>query len=196
MEHRHLLPDEFEQLVDGEEGFGISPLRAHLRSCQECSAEFESRREIAYALDRLAHHSPSPLFAYRVMAQVQVFEPWHVSLRDTVRRFVPRTPAARIAAGTLAASVALVLTIGTVWLAFNVESATLFVQVALARARTGVLDGLSSALQSAFGREALAAVQATGTAGVFVLALALLLAVLLAALGFRAAAVASRRRRA
>ncbi|WP_434478239.1 hypothetical protein [Gemmatimonas sp.] len=100
---RHLRPDEIELLLDGEEGFGVAPLRAHARSCMECQAELESARELMFALDTLPDFAPSPAFADRVMSQVQVFEPWHVAATRAVEQFVPATRSARLAAGLGAA---------------------------------------------------------------------------------------------
>ena len=33
MNHRHLLPDEIDLLLDDEVGFGVAPLKAHVRDC-------------------------------------------------------------------------------------------------------------------------------------------------------------------
>ena len=51
MNHRHLLPDEIDQLVDSEAGFGIAPLKAHLRECADCHAEVEDARRLVSALE-------------------------------------------------------------------------------------------------------------------------------------------------
>ncbi|HZF68630.1 MAG TPA: hypothetical protein VEZ47_11365, partial [Gemmatirosa sp.] len=95
---RHLLPHEFDVLLDGDSGFGLGPLRAHVRDCAECRAEFEEAQAVLAELDRLPHLAPTPGFADRVMTEVQVFEPWHVALADTVRGFVPTSPAMRAVA--------------------------------------------------------------------------------------------------
>src|SRR5579871_5571050 len=88
MNHRHLLPDEIDQLLDGETGFGVAPLQAHLRDCEQCQAAFEEQREVVEALEHLPRLAPSPEFASRVMAQVQIYEPWHVAARDSVVAWV------------------------------------------------------------------------------------------------------------
>ena len=41
--HRHLLPNEIDLLVDGEAGFGVAPLRAHVAECDECRAQARRR---------------------------------------------------------------------------------------------------------------------------------------------------------
>ena len=76
---RHLLPEEFDLLVDAEAGldtgFGVAELRAHVRGCGDCAAELDAARAVAAELDALPHFVPSPVFADRVMQEVQVFEP-------------------------------------------------------------------------------------------------------------------------
>ena len=39
MNHRHLLPDEIDLLLDDEVGFGVAPLKAHIRDCADCRAQ-------------------------------------------------------------------------------------------------------------------------------------------------------------
>ena len=40
LHHRHLRPDEIDLLLDGEDGFGVAPLRAHVESCSSCQASW------------------------------------------------------------------------------------------------------------------------------------------------------------
>ncbi len=40
--NRHLLPEEIDLLIDGEAGFGVAPLKAHLRQCPECQSELDT----------------------------------------------------------------------------------------------------------------------------------------------------------
>jgi hypothetical protein len=129
------------------------------------------------------------------MAQVQVFEPWHVALRDSVRRLVPRTPAARWVAGVAAVVVASVITVAGIWTAVNCESAWLFAEVGVKRARTVLLSGVRTALETVFGRDALSAIGGTGSTGSVIAISVAIGVILVAAVGFRAAAIASRRRR-
>jgi hypothetical protein len=195
VEHRHLLPDEFEDILDGDVGEASAALRDHLDGCAECRAELTKRSELSRALDQMAHLGPAPLFSYRVMSQVQVFEPWHVTLRDTVRRLIPRTPAARWIAGVTAVAVASIITMAGIWAALNFESAWLFAEVGVKRARTAFLSSVRSVLESAFGRDALTAIEGSGAVGGIIAVSIVVGVVLIAAIGFRVAAVASRRRR-
>ena len=89
MNHRHLLPDEIDLLLDDEVGFGVAPLKAHIRDCADCRAQVDEARFVVDALEDLPHFAPSHTFADRVMSQVPVFVPWHVAARDTVRRWLP-----------------------------------------------------------------------------------------------------------
>ena len=105
MNHRHLLPNEIDLLLDGDVGFGVAPLRAHVAECTGCAAELEDARVVVQALDHVPHFSPSPLFAERVMARTQVFEPWHAALLHSVRGMLPAARAGRVVvAGTAAAN--------------------------------------------------------------------------------------------
>ena len=63
MNHRHLLPEEIDLLVDNEEGFGVAPLKAHIEQCERCRLEVESERLVVAELEQLPHLAPSPLFA-------------------------------------------------------------------------------------------------------------------------------------
>jgi hypothetical protein len=193
--HRHLLPDEIDLLLDGEVGFGVTPLRAHVRECPQCRAELEDARAIMAELERLPHLAPSPNFADRVMAQVHVFEPWHVTALDTARRWVPRSRPARMLAGTVGLSAAFLLSAGALWLAFRVDLLLFFSNLLVERARAAVLGAADEVIAAAFGQSALDALRAGGTAGLALLATGLLVSVVIAALGLRAIAAASRRHR-
>src|SRR4249920_1763813 len=110
MNHRHLLPDEIDLLLDDEMGFGVAPLKTHIRDCADCRAKLDEAQLIVDALEDLPHFAPSHAFADRVMSQVPVFVPWHVAARDTVVRWLPQSRPARVAVGALATSAASVLT--------------------------------------------------------------------------------------
>ena len=84
---RHLRSDEIDLLLDGEEGFGVTPLRAHVRSCIQCRMDLDRAREVVLLLDGLPDFAPSTAFADKVMSQVQVFEPWHAAALNTASKF-------------------------------------------------------------------------------------------------------------
>jgi hypothetical protein len=139
--HRHLLPNEIDLLLDGDAGFGQQPLRAHVRECADCRAELEAARELVLELEHLPHFVPSVQFADRVMAQVQVFEPWHVAARDSVRRWLPQSRPLQVMGAAMAASVAFVLSIGTLWILGRADLLLFVTQTLGDRARGALVSG-------------------------------------------------------
>jgi hypothetical protein len=194
VKHRHLLPDEIDQLLDGEAGFGVAPLVAHIEACASCRAELADARQLVNALERLPHLAPSPLFANRVMAEVQVFEPWHVSALDTVKRWAPTSRPARAVAVVASSVLALVISVTAVWMAVRLDAFLFFFDIAGERARRAVFDAAGEAIASMFGGAALDALRAGGMSaalgitGFFAL-------IVLAAVGLRALVATARRRR-
>lgn len=189
--NRHLLPDEFDLLVDAdlgvEAGFGVAPLRAHVRECEVCRAELAREEELADALGALPHFAPRAGFADRVMAEVQVFEPWHVALADTVRGLVPQSTPLRAAAAAAALAMGALLTAVTAWVLARVDVLAFTTDAAAAQLREALWGGLQDVAGALAGAPA-------ASAGGVGLALAMLVAALLVAgTGLRAAAAASRR---
>lgn len=194
MEHRHLLPDEIDQLLDGEAGFGVAPLLSHVETCAKCRAELAEAGQIVNALERLPHLAPAPRFSDRVMAQVRVFEPWHVAALDTAKRWIPSSKSARVL-GLAATSVfALVVSVAAVWIAVRLDSFLFFFDLAGQRARAALFDAVGGAIANTFGAAAVDALRAGGmTAAVGITGFLAL--VVLAAVGLRALVATARRRR-
>ena len=100
MNHRHLLPNEIDLLVDGEAGFGVAPLRDHIDECAECRLKFEDARIVVDALESLPHFAPDSRLAERVMSQVHSSSRptsprairWPVGFLDPDRRASPLRP--------------------------------------------------------------------------------------------------------
>jgi hypothetical protein len=155
VEHRHLLPDEIDQLLDGEAGFGVAPLVAHIEACADCRAELAEARRVVSALERMPHFATSPLFAERVMARVQVFEPWHVTALDTARRWLPASRPARVLALGATSVFALIASVLAVWISVRLDAFLFFVGVAGQRARASLFDAAGSAIAETFGSGAL-----------------------------------------
>jgi hypothetical protein len=193
---RHLLPNEIELILDGEEGFGITQLKAHLRDCAPCRASLDEARAVVEALDHLPHFSPSPQFAPKLMARVQVFEPWHVAALDSARRWLPQSRPLRVVAGVMAASMALAVSLGAVFLATRFDQVLFFGTLAASRGREALVAGLGDTVAALFGDAALDALRTAGPMGMTIGLTAFLVVVAGAALGLRALATASRRRRA
>lgn len=193
---RHLLPEEFDLLVDAEAGieagFGAAALAAHARACPVCAAELEAARQVAAELDALPRFAPSPRFAERVMQDVQVFEPWHVALTDAAHRLVPRSrPLRAIAAAGAFASTA-VLTLVLTWLAVRADALAFTGDAVATRFREAFWRSVWSAagdlatLLLGDGVRTASAGLVAGAAVVFVATL------VLAALALRAAAASAR----
>ncbi len=195
MLHRHLLPDEVDLLLDGDVGFGVAPLKAHVDACPECAARVSGARVVCDLLEDLPHFPPAPRFAEDVMARVQVIEPWHVAVIESARRLVPRSTPMRALMGTSALAVATTISASAVWLAFRADMALYFVGIVTGRVRSAMVSGAAAFVGEAFGQGALEAIRNGGQTGVVLAAGFLLAAGGGATLGFRALAAASRNRR-
>ena len=199
MNHRHLLPTEIDLLLDGEEGFGVAPLKAHVRDCPDCLARLEEARVVTDAIEELPHFAPSFSFADAVMAQVPVFVSWHVAARDAARaavqRWMPASRPARVAAFGLATSVASVLTVAILWIATQTDVLSFAAGVAGSRAREILFEGARDAMLVLFGSQTLALASQAGTAGLLLLVAAFLGVTAAATLSLRRIALASSRRR-
>lgn len=196
MNHRHLLPDEIDLLLDDEVGFGVNPLRAHTRDCAECRAKVEDAKLVVDVLEDLPHFAPSHSFASRVMSQVPVFVPWHVTARQTVSRYVPQSRSARLAVGALATSVASVLTVVILFLTTQTDMLVVASGTAGEQARGLLFDAGQAILSTVFGDQMFAIIQSTGRVGIAAALLGLAAATGGSIAGLRALATASSRRRA
>ncbi len=196
MNHRHLFPDEIDLLLDGEVGFGVAQLKAHVEQCPECRGRLDESRVFVESLERLPELAPSPLFADRVMADVNVFVPWHVAARDAVVQRVPRSQPMRVLAGAMATCAALVLAVISVAVVARFDLFVFFVSgVAFDRAREIALTAAGGTLTSLFGEAAAAAILASGSSGLALALLALLITATLAVLGMRSLMIARSRSR-
>ena len=196
MDHRHLLPEEIDLLLDGEEGFGVSPLKSHLARCAGCRAEFEAQREVVLALESLPHLAPSPMFAERVMQKVEIFEPWHVAWRDTLRSWFPRSQMGRSLVFGAGGVMAVTMTLLTVWLAQRADAVLFVGNLVAERSRGAFFEGLQGLLITLLGRDAAVAISSNGTLGLVVALSTLVLAVLGTAYGLKSLATVAQRRRA
>ena len=194
MNHRHLLPNEIDLLVDGEAGFGVAPLRAHVAECDECRERLDDARIVVDALEALPHFAPDSRLADRVMAQVPVFVPAHVATRDSVTRWLPQSAPARAAVAVLGTSVAGLLTVAMIWLASRGDAAIFATSLFADRVQSLVIGTARDLALSLLGESAVAAIQASGTLGVTLLVLGFLGTAVGTILGLRRLATASSRR--
>lgn len=192
MHHRHLLPNEVDLLVDEETGFGVQPLREHVRACPQCRAQLTEAREVAQALSSLPLLAPGIGLADRVMARVPVFVPWHVAARDTVMRWMPSGSAARAAAAVIVAIVGVMVTGATLWIASRGEMVAALTGVASEGVRTTVTGAFGELVLALLGPQVFEAVRVIGPAG-FALALGgFLLSAIATVLGLRRLALSGR----
>lgn len=193
MNHRHLLPNEIDLLVDGEAGFGIAQLRAHIDECDECSERLLDARIVVDALESLPHFAPDSRLADRVMSQVSVFVPAHVAARDSVAVWLPKAGPARIAAAAVFASVAGTMSLAMIWLASQGDAAVFFTGLLGDRLRTAVLSGARDVAVALLGDAALAAIQASGVVGLALLGAGFVLTAFGTIAGIRRLALSSNR---
>ena len=194
MNHRHLLPNEIDLLVDGEAGFGVAPLRAHVAECDDCRARLEDARVVVDALEALPRFAPDSRLADRVMAQVPVFVPAHVAARDSVTRWLPRSAPARVGAAVAGTSVAGLLTLAMVWLASRGNAVVFVTGLFTDRLQRLVIGTVRDVALALLGESAVAAIQASGTIGVTVLVLGFLGTAVGTVLALRRVATAASRR--
>lgn len=195
MNHRHLLPDEIDLLLDNEVGFGVAPLKAHLRECDECRARVEDSRLVVSSLEAAPHFAPSRVLADKIMAQVPVFVPWHVTARDSVSRWLPQSRSARMAVAVLATSAASLLTAAILWVATQTDVLVFASGAAGDELRSLVISGARALVALVYGDQASAMIQAMGTAGLAAALTGLGLVAAGSIAGLRALALASSRRR-
>lgn len=181
--NRHLLPDEFDLLLDEEVGFGVPPLQAHVRDCDQCRAELESARTVMSRIESLPHLAPSPLFTEKVMLRVNVFEPWHVAAANTVRSLVPRYRPVRIALGVAALTSCFTLTTMALWIASRFDSAMLLAGMAYESAAAAAFGALTAIV----GPRTVAAMQAGGAPMVLTLASVMAVAAIISVIALRRA---------
>lgn len=191
---RHLHPIELDLLVDGDGGFGLAELAAHASSCPACGRALREARIVAGALDAIPHVKPAVGFADRVMARVQVYQPWYVAAWEGVDRLVPSgTPVRRAVVGLLATG-----TVGTVAagliLATRAVGWTVIVAAAVERGRGLLTDAIGTAAGTLMGPASAALLGGGSTWTVAAAAAALLGAVGLATGGLVRAGAAMRRR--
>ncbi len=194
MQHRHLLSNEIDLLLDGEAGFGVAPLRAHVDACADCRARLDEARVVADALERLPHLAPRTGFADRVLSRVQIVEPWHVAALNTARRFVPESRPLRAVALATMGLTSVAISASAVWIALSANLTVGSATVVTGRMRTVLVAGIQQVLEAVLGASATQALQASGSVAMVAAGVALLAAIGAAALGFRALASASRRR--
>lgn len=194
MHHRHLLPNEIDLLLDEETGFGVQPLREHVRDCPDCRARLNEAREVVSALAEVPLLAPRVGLADRVMSQVPVFVPWHVAARDAAARMVPTTPVARALAASLVAVVGTVLTGLTLWIATRGDAIGMFAGLVGDQARNAAAAAIGNVMLAVFGPQVVSAFQQVGPLGIALATGGFLAASLATVFGLKLIATSSRAR--
>ena len=194
MNHRHLLPNEIDLLVDGEVGFGVAPLQAHIRECEECRRELDDARRVATLLEELPRFAPSYGLADRVMSQVPVFIPWHVAARDAVAAWVPSSRPLRVMVLAGGSAMAALFTVATLWILTRANVVTFASAAAGDQVRSVVVSGARDVIGTLFGPQVFVAIGQGGAIGLAVAAAGFVLTAGVALAGLRSLAAAGRRR--
>ncbi|MGH7637133.1 MAG: hypothetical protein ACREOK_05735 [Gemmatimonadaceae bacterium] len=194
MQHRHLLPNEIDLLVDGETGFGVQPLREHVAACSDCRARLAEAQDVVSTLSAVPLLSPRMGLADRVMSQVPVFVPWHVSARDTIREWMPTSPVARVLAATLVAVVGTLVSGLTIFIAMRDDILATLTAAVGEQARSSFADALGNVVVALFGPQVVGAIQQLGPMGIALAGGGFLVASLATVLGLRLIATSSRAR--
>ncbi len=194
MNHRHLLPEEFDLLLDDEVGFGVAPLREHVQECGQCRAQLDDARLVVAALEELPQFAPSFAMADKVMAQVPVFVPWHVAALDSVQRYLPRSRPARLATVGLMGIGGAVLSGGTLWLATRGPTVSFAADVAGSHLRGAAVQAAQTAMVTLFGPSVVDTLRPGGLFGLGAIAAGFLVAAAASGFGLRAIASVARRR--
>lgn len=88
----HPAPEVVEAYIGGSlSDADRAVLESHLIGCQQCTAEVEEWRALFAGLAALPYLDPTPGFADRVMANVQVRQPWQARVAALLRRVIPVT---------------------------------------------------------------------------------------------------------
>lgn len=194
MQHRHLLPNEIDLLVDGDTGFGVQPLREHVAACSDCRARLAEAQEVVSALNAIPLLSPRMGLSDRVMSQVPVFVPWHVAARDTMRQWLPASPVARVFAAALVAIVGTFVTGLTLWIATRADVLATLTAAVGEQARSSFADAVGNLVVAVFGPQVIGAVQQLGPMGIALAGGGFLIASLATVFGLRLIATSGRAR--
>jgi hypothetical protein len=158
MNHRHLLPDEIDLLLDDEVGFGVAPLKAHIRDCDHCRAQVDEARLIVDALEDVPHFAPSHTFTDRVLAQVPVFVPR--TSRPGYRRPMASTVAAGTVRGRFGDLRPSIVTVVMLWIATQTDVVAMATGVAATRSGSSTMR--AAVLSTVFGEQFFAIIQRMG----------------------------------
>lgn len=194
MQEPHIQQEEIDLILDGDEGFATHPRRKHLEGCADCRAALDRAREVNALLECLPHMPPRPDFAASVMARVQVFEPWYVTLADSIRQTIPKRGPWRVATSLGLGGAALSVSAIAIWVALKIDLAVYAVQLAGTRLQSASVSAVGSVVSTMFGDQALSVVREGGTPALLVAATGLLVTFAGATFGLRRLLLSARGR--
>ena len=194
MNHRHLLPNEIDLLLDEESGFGVQPLREHVRGCPDCRARLDTAKRVASVLSEIPLIAPRYGMADRVMAQVPVFVPWHVAARDSVVQWMPTGSAGRLAAAALVGVGGTLVSGLTLWVATRGDLVSMITGLAGEGAQRAATDAAGDLIVAVLGPQVVALVQQLGSLGVALAMGGFVIASLATVFGLKRVAASSRAR--
>jgi hypothetical protein len=192
--HRHLLPNEIDLLLDGESGFGVQPLREHVRACGDCRSQLDAAKRVASRLSELPLIAPRYGMADRVMAQVPVFVPWHVVAKDAITPWIPTNRVMRLAAAVGTAVVGTFITGGALWVAARGDLVAMLTGLAGEGAQAAASDAAGSLVVAVFGPQVVTVIQQLGAWGLAAAAVGFAAASLATIAGLRHVATTTRAR--
>jgi len=194
VQHRHLLPNEIDLLLDEETGFGVQPLREHVRACADCRTRLSEAQRVAGTLAELPHLAPRFDLADRVMSRVPVFVPWHVAARDAVMARVPTGPIARAVAALVIAVGGTLVSALTLVIATRGDLLAMVTGLVGEGARQAVSGAVGDLVVALLGQGMLQAVQLVGPLGIGLAAAGFVLASVVTVFGLRRIAIVGRAR--
>lgn len=194
MNHRHLLPNEIDLLLDEESGFGVQPLRAHVRGCPDCRARMDSAESVAAALAQIPLIAPRYGMADRVMSQVPIFVPWQVSARDSVVQWIPTGRVARLTAAVVVGVAGTLVSGLTLWIASRGDLVAMATGLAGEGAQVAAADAAGDLIVAVFGPQVVTVVQQLGALGVWLAMGGFAVAALATVFGLKRVAASTRAR--
>lgn len=191
----HLTPTDIEVVVDDDSAPAAVAFMAHIKGCDRCRVALDEARFVAEMLSTAPHLKPPREFTDKVMTQVQVSEPWHVSAVGALRGLWPERGAARALMATAAVLAGIVTTMAVLALALRSDEATMLGAMLGGRWRATLGAQASRIVESAFGGRALDLLHANGWSAVAVAVPLFLVTAGVALAGLGAAGARARERR-
>lgn len=191
----HVQKTQLEALLDGEDSPSVAAAREHISSCANCAELLHSEIELLQLLEGLPQPAPSVHFSDRVMSQVSIFEPVHITLLDTVRRMIPARGRARLAFGSVVGASGIGFSVLVLWATTHAESVAFVFGLGLEALRSESLRTLQYFSAVVVGQPTAQALGDTRFGSVWLAAALLLVSGGLAGFALRSLILAARRGR-